>query len=134
MVEHVTYPVLLTKEDGWIIIKIPDFQDCITQAETEEEAIDNAGELIASNSIDLESAGKRLPKPSTYSQFALKEGEKLIYVQVWLPYYRKIKKEIYVKKTLTIPQYLNELAKDKDINFSAILVKGIKEELGIYDG
>ena len=48
-----------------------------------------------------------------------------------MPYFRQIQKTIYVKKTLTIPKWLDEMAKEKNVNFSAILVKGLKAELGI---
>ena len=44
---------------------------------------------------------------------------------------KAILKEIYVKKTVTIPQWLDILAKGKKVNFSAAMVRGIKEELGI---
>lgn len=37
------------------------------------------------------------------------------------------------KKTLTIPQRLDLLAKEKNINFSAVLVNGLKQELGLID-
>lgn len=46
-------------------------------------------------------------------------------------YCRKIAKEVYVKKNVTIPQWLDILAKERKINYSAALVKGIKMELGI---
>ena len=35
-----------------------------------------------------------------------------------------------VKKTLSIPQWLNEEAIKRDINFSAVLQQALKEELG----
>ena len=43
------------------------------------------------------------------------------------------KNGINVKKTLTIPKWLDEMAKAKNVNFSAILVKGLKAELGLRD-
>ena len=36
-----------------------------------------------------------------------------------------------VKKTLTIPWYLNELAEQKKINFSQLLQVALKERLGV---
>ena len=52
---------------------------------------------------------------------------------MWMPYFRHIEKIIYVKKTLTVPKWLDEMAKKKNINFSAVLVKGLKNELGIVE-
>jgi hypothetical protein len=50
-----------------------------------------------------------------------------------MPYFRNIEKVVYVKKTLTIPKWLDEMAKQQNINFSATLVKGLKNRLGIRD-
>ena len=36
-----------------------------------------------------------------------------------------------VKKTLTIPNYLNELGNEKGINFSLTLTEALKEKLGV---
>lgn len=45
--------------------------------------------------------------------------------------YLELAKETYVKKTLTIPTWLDVLAKAKNINFSSVLVEGLKKELNI---
>ena len=55
----------------------------------------------------------------------------VVYIQVWMPRFENTEKEIYVKKTVTIPQWVNMLAKERHISFSNAMVKGIKEELGI---
>lgn len=36
-----------------------------------------------------------------------------------------------VKKTLTIPNYLNELGNEQGINFSLTLTEALKEKLGV---
>ena len=36
-----------------------------------------------------------------------------------------------IKKTVTLPSYLNELGKEKGINFSALLVNALKNELQV---
>ena len=78
-----------------------------------------------------EDRGIENPSPSEPGQIVTEEGEKLIYVHLWMPYFRQIQKTIYVKKTLTIPKWLDEMAKEKNVNFSAVLVKGLKSELGM---
>ena len=61
----------------------------------------------------------------------LEDGQKLVYVNLWMPYHRSTIKETYVKKTLTIPAWLDILAKQQNVNFSAVLVAGLKEVLGL---
>jgi len=45
--------------------------------------------------------------------------------------YRRHKSSKAVKKTLSIPSWLNEEAEAHNVNFSAILQEALKEHLGI---
>lgn len=124
MKNNYTYPAKIKKEKKEIILEFIDFPDLAASAEDGDELIESAQEVLALTILDLISQGKELPKAS-----ALAEGA--VYVNIWLPYYKNMAKEVYVKKTVTIPQWLDLLAKENHVNFSACLVKGIKEELGI---
>lgn len=124
MKNNYTYPGLIKRENKEIILEFIDFSGLVVSAENEDKLIEAAQEALALTLIDLVSRGKEPPRLS-----ALVEGA--VYVQVWLPYYRNMAKEVYVKKTVTIPQWLDLLAKENSVNFSACLVKGIKKELGI---
>ena len=124
MEENYVYPIKVEKEEGVYNISFVDFPDLMTCVDNEEDIITEAQELLAVPIIDYKDRNIELPK----STKNLKDS---IYVQVWLPYYRTKVKEIYVKKTLTIPSWLDMLAKENKINFSATLVKGLKEELGL---
>ena len=42
-------------------------------------------------------------------------------------------KEVYKNKMLTIPTWLEALAKNKNINFSRVLQEGLKKELNIKE-
>lgn len=131
MRENYVYPIKVKKEDGVFLITFPDFPDQMTDATDESEVIRSAQEVLALCIIDNENQGEENPEPSKESDIQLEEGEKVVYVHLWMPYFRNITKEIYVKKTLTIPQWLDLLAKEKNVNFSAVLVNGLKQELGI---
>ena len=125
MKENYTYPAELTGNDGMVRIRFLDFPNMILiEKETQEEAIKSAQEVLALEILDYESQGKELPDPSTAQ-------EHTIFIHIWMPYFRNASKEIYVKKNVTIPQWLDLLAKENKINYSAALVKGIKAELGI---
>lgn len=118
------YPAKVKREKTGITLEFIDFPHLIAVGENEENLIESAQELLALSIIDLISQGKEPPVPSM-----IEEGT--IYIHIWLPYYKNMEKEVYVKKTLTIPAWLDLLAKKNNINFSACLVKGIKDELGI---
>ena len=131
MRENYVYPIKVKKDDGVFLITFPDFPDQMTDAADESEVIRSAQEVLALCIIDNEEQGIENPEPSKENDILLEEGERVVYVHLWMPYFRNITKEIYVKKTLTIPQWLDLLAKEKNINFSAVLVNGLKQELGI---
>ena len=133
MKENYVYPVKIYESDGMFEVCVPDFDDAVTCGDTQEEAVRAAQEIIAVNIIDLENEGRDIPVASDISDIQSSEGETVICVHVWMPYFRNITKEVYVKKTLTIPQWLDILSKEKNINFSAVLVKGLKNELGIEE-
>ena len=57
-------------------------------------------------------------------------GGLLVLVKTDLSIIRREKRRKAVKKTLTIPQWMDEEAKAQDINFSAVLQEGLAERLG----
>lgn len=131
MRENYVYPVILHKENERFTITFPDFPEQMTEASTEEDAIVAAQEVLALCISDNEDMEKENPIPTEQNAIELSKEDKLVYVHVWMPYFRQVEKVVYVKKTLTIPKWIDEMAKAKNVNFSAILVKGLKAELGI---
>ena len=108
MKENYYYPAKMKFVDGNYQLRFIDFPDMLLIEEPTKE----------------EDMGKELPEPD--------ESETdVIYIQIWLPYYRNASKEIYVKKNVTIPQWLDILAKENKLSYSAALVNGLKHELGI---
>lgn len=129
MKENYIYPAVFSKgEEGETEIRFVDFPDIMTYSETDdiEEVVKAAQDILGLTIMDYEAEKRELPKPSSGVEGAA-------YIHVWMPYFRNTVKEIYVKKTVTIPQWLNVLAQGRKINFSAAMVRGIKEELGIED-
>ena len=116
MKENYIYPAIFSKgEEGETEIRFVDFPDILVRT---------AQDILALTIMDYEAEKRELPKPSSDIKGAA-------YIHIWMPYFRNNIKEIYVKKTVTIPQWLDILAKGKKVNFSAAMVRGIKEELGI---
>ena len=124
MKENYVYPAKIKHTGAGIETPFIDFPDVVTFAENLDDVITAAQEALALVILDLENTNGKIPEP-TMTQ------SDVLYVHVWMPYFRNISREIYVKKSVTIPQWLDILAKNKSINFSATLVKAIKAELGI---
>ena len=125
MEENYVYPAEVKEENGLYQLRFIDFPEItLVEEETMDELIRSSKESLAMAILDYEIIGKEIQIPKS-------NESDVIYIHVWLPYFRNATKEIYVKKNVTIPQWLDLLAKESNINYSAALVKGIKQELGI---
>lgn len=125
MKENYIYPIRIENEKGKYKGTFLDFPDmCSIESDSKEELIYLAQECLALEILDYESRNQELPIPS-------EEVNGVIFIHIWMPYFRNASKEIYVKKNVTIPQWLDILAKENKVNYSAALVRGIKMALGI---
>ena len=125
MKENYIYPAKVKYESGIYQLQFIDFPDMILiEGSNRDEAVRLAQESLALEILDYESRGDELPVPNDVET-------DVIFIHIWMPYFRNAAKEIYVKKNVTIPQWLDILAKENKVNYSAALVKGIKSELGI---
>lgn len=70
-----------------------------------------------------EKDGRPIPEPSR--SFRVKEGEFVNYIVCDTMEYRKMYSSKAVKKTLTIPKWLNEEAVSIGVNFSRVLQEAL---------
>ena len=127
--KHLFYPAIFHKaEEGGYWVTFPDFEGVFTQGETMEETFSNCIEALG-----LEIADKldNLPKASEPNQISLAGSDTIVLIDFNLEEYKRRVNSHAVKKTLSIPSWLNEEAMAAGINFSALLQKSLKNELGI---
>lgn len=130
MKNRLLYPCIIKEEDGIFYANFVDFDGCFTDGETLEEVVMNAKDVLAGTLFTMAKNNIAFPK-SENRKIELKNGEFLIYVDVWiLPILEKAKNQA-VKKTLTIPKWLNDEAEKHSLNFSNILQTALKEALGL---
>lgn len=137
--ENIAYPARFQPEgDGGVRITFPDFPELLVIAGDWQEGMELAQRQLALTVIDRLDSGRELPAvagphEAAEGPLAAIPSAELVYLHIWLPYFRSDMREVYVKKSVTIPQWLDLLAKKSGLNFSAALVRGIKEELGIRE-
>ena len=95
-------------------------------AEAYEMAQEAMGLYMENNSGEFD-----FPEPSDIKTIIPKENEYPILVEFDPVEYLKRKSTKSVKKTLTIPEWLNVLAEKNNINFSQILQNALKEQLNV---
>ena len=117
-------------EDG-INIRFPDLEEAISCADTTAEALENAKEVLELVLYNREQENISIPEATPLEKIKCNENEKTIIINVWMPLVRNELDEQAVKKTLTIPQWLNKLAEAQNVNFSKVLQTALKEYLKI---
>lgn len=118
------YPAIFTpEEDGGFSVNFPDVEGCYTEGDNLTDAIYMAEDVLALVLYGYEKDGRVLPCPS--SSFDLKEGEFINYIACDTMEYRKMYNNKSIKKTLTIPEWLNEEANSIGLNFSQILQEAL---------
>lgn len=128
------YPAIFTpEENGQYSVRFPDLKNCFSGGDSLPEAMDMARDALCLMLYDMEEKGVELPAPSSMSAAEREtEGEEFASLIVCDTIeYRKRFDNKAVKKTLTIPSWLNDMAERADINFSAALQNALKEALHI---
>ena len=125
------YPAIFLKEDIGYSVSFPDLDGCFTEGNTLEEAIVMAQEALGLYIVSLEERNISIPSPSEIFDIRHSENEFVTLISTKINKYLRRNKA--VKKTLTIPQWLNEEAELRHINFSSVLQKALKEELQIAE-
>ena len=125
-----TYPAIFTPEkDGGFSVVFPDMEGCYTCGDNLSDALYMAQDVLAFTLYDYEKEKKEIPSPSSIHSFHLKDGEFVNYIACDTIEYQKRNNNKAVKKTLSIPEWMNELAMDAGLNFSQLLQEAITEKL-----
>jgi len=124
------YPAIFTKEDVGFSVSFPDLPGCFTQGDTIEEAY-----KMSTSAIGLYAQNEDgefvFPNASAPNDITLEKDEFLVLVEFNLLEYLKNTGDKAVKKTLTIPSWLNNLAEKNNVNFSNVLQNALKECLNL---
>lgn len=131
MKDKYVYPAIFDYADDGISIEFPDLPGCLSCADTDEEALYMAEDVLGLWMLNLEEDKEEIPKPSKLSDIKTEHNQKTVLISVWMPTIRKAINNKSIKKTLTIPQWLDVMAREKDLNFSFILQEALKKELRI---
>lgn len=134
------YPACFFKEDSGYSVVFPDLNWLSTCGETLDEALTMAVDCLAGYLYTAQREGEALPSPSAptavdiskvMSDLEITCGEAFVnMVTVDVAEYAKTHFERSVKKTLSIPAWLNAAALEQNINFSQVLQEALKERLG----
>lgn len=126
--KYIYYATLYNDNDS-VGVSFHDFPGVNTFGEDEFEAVMNAQEALEGYLWVAEDENISIPDATMSKDIKLQDGERLIAIQVDTTVVRLKEKNKYIKKTLTIPSYVDQAGKDAGINFSQALTEAVKEKL-----
>ena len=126
------YPAVFREEsDGLYSVEFPDLEGCFTSGETLPDAIEMAEDALCLMLYDMEEDGETITSPSNPKDIAVSDDALVSLVGCDTLEYRKLYNNKSVKKTLTIPAWLNTMAERADLNFSSVLQDALKLRLDV---
>ena len=127
------YTAVFTPEADGFSVRFPDVENCFTEGSNLADALDMAADALCMMLYDLEERQLEIPVPSSIEaiQGQLNPGEFVSLVGCDTIEYRRFHDNRAVKKTLSIPSWLNDMAERAGINFSRTLQEALKQQLRI---
>ena len=121
------YPAIIHEDPDGLWAEFPDLPGCQTFADTLDELLTNASEALACELVESLARGDKLPAARPMQSIPREETSypTLIRANINLS-----KASRSVKKTLTIPAWLNDRARAQGINFSKTLHDALLEKIG----
>lgn len=123
----IMYPALFHEEDGSYWVEFPDLIGCQSFGDSKEEIFYNAEEALEAFAVALLEEKEKLPTPSDVRNIVTDDNSFTSYVTADLSAY--LNKAKAVKKTLTIPAWLNDAACERGINFSQVLQESLLQKM-----
>lgn len=124
------YQAVFTKEaNGQYSVNFPDIPQCYTCGDDLQDAFEAAQDVLCMRLYDMEESGEPIPAPSATRVQPIGMDDVVSLVGCDTIEYRRLNDSKAVKKTLTIPSWLNTMAERAGVNFSAVLQNALRNEL-----
>ncbi|MCC8170150.1 MAG: type II toxin-antitoxin system HicB family antitoxin [Oscillospiraceae bacterium] len=122
------YPAVFKEENGQYLASVPDLPGCHTFGDDLNDAIEMTRDAMAMWLCIAEDKKEAVPEPT----LDIKAADGYVsFVDVDTMAYRRQTDSRAVKKTLSIPSWLNSQAEREHVNFSEVLQNALMEQLNI---
>ena len=114
-------------------VNFTDLPGCHTFGVGLDDAIDMAEDVLCLWLYSKEADKEAIPAATPPNKIRVKGDDFATAISVDTDTYRRYYENKAIKKTLSIPSWLNQRAEDANINFSQLLQRAIKNELHITE-
>ena len=112
------YPAFFQEENKLIRVDFPDLDGCHTCGDSLADAMIMAEDALAFALFCRESRSEKIPEPSSISELTVPAGGIINLIACDTISYQRRNNTKAVKKTLTIPEWLDAVAREHNANFS----------------
>ncbi len=125
------YPAIFHKaEEGGFWISFPDIPECLTEGDNMQQAYEMAVEALGLALVNRKEEKEEIPTPSEIDKIHEEDGT-IVIIEFDMQEYLRKHNSRAVKKTLSIPEWLNEEATAMGVNFSQVLQEALMSKLNI---
>ncbi|MDY7596240.1 type II toxin-antitoxin system HicB family antitoxin [Streptococcus suis] len=122
------YPAIFTQGEKYITITFPDIPEAITQGQDQSQAFEMAQEVLGLVLEDYSEYPQATPIQELKKQYP---DSDIALVAIDMLAYKKKYQSKKVRKNVTIPEWLNSIAEENNINFSQVLTEALKLKLNV---
>lgn len=120
------YPALFRiAEEGSFMVSFPDIPECLAQGDDVTQAYEMAVNALGLALISYEKQQRSLPVSSDPRAIVPQQDAFLVVIEFDMFAYKKRTNSRAIKKTLSIPQWMNEAAIAMELNFSQVLQEAL---------
>jgi len=125
------FPAVFTPDDSGYSVEFPDIPGCFTCGDSLEDSLSMAKDALSLILVEFEDKKKNIPEPSPIKSLTLEGNSFASLISADTTVYRQTLSNAAVKKTLSIPQWLNQAAIASGLNFSQVLQDALKQKLNM---
>ena len=124
------YPAIFEQDKkNTYLVSFPDLEGCYTDGVNLEKALDNARDVLNLMLWDMEEQGTKIPQPTLPNKIKVNSKSFVTLIQADTLEYRKLHDKKAIKKTLSIPRWLDTIAEKENVNFSNVLQNALIKQL-----
>jgi predicted RNase H-like HicB family nuclease len=129
------YPAIFTREDNEKLgtvynVAFPDIAGCATYGKSVPEAIEMAREALAGCLLVMQDYKEPIPAATELAAIQSDDGF-ISLVDLDMDEYKRKTQTKAITRTVSLPQWLDTMARDAGLNFSQTIQDALKERLGV---
>ena len=126
--DYYSYTATFSKDDDGWLVEFPDLERCATNAETLDEAIIQANNILEDYMALLERDNLIIPKATPYEKINAPIKQRIV---VSMQNARLRWQNKTVRRTVTLPAWIEQKALEKGLNFSQVLQSALMRKFKV---